>query len=77
MRNLFSFLVIAILVSGCTAAYVPTPLSANHPASPSAPEAPPPPPSQAFKDASIPPTPIEKAPAQGPHSGYGAMHGGH
>jgi hypothetical protein len=77
LRDFLSSLIVAILVSGCTAAYAPAPLPANHPASPAAPEAPPPPPSQAFRDESIVPAPAEEMPAQGPHAGHSAMHGGH
>jgi hypothetical protein len=47
-RGLLSPLIVAILVSGCAAAYAPAPLPVNHPASPAAPEAPPPPPSHAL-----------------------------
>ncbi|MCI0657519.1 MAG: hypothetical protein L0170_10680 [Acidobacteria bacterium] len=72
-----SSLIAGILVSGCAAAYSPAPLPANHPASPAAPEAPPPPPSQAFREESVPPAPAGEAPAQGPHSGHGAIPGGH
>lgn len=66
-----------LVVSGCATAYAPAPLPANHPANPAASEAPPPPPSHAFKGESLPPAPVEEAPADGPHSGHGAMHGGH
>ena len=76
-RGITSSLIAAILVSGCAVAYSPAPLPANHPASPAAPEAPPPPPSQVFRGESIPLAPTEDAPARGPHSGHGAMHGGH
>ncbi len=77
LRGIISSLFAAILVTGCAAAYSPAPLPANHPANPAAPEAPPPPPSQAFKVESVPRAPTEQAPAQGPHSGHGAIHGGH
>lgn len=77
IRGLLSSLIAALLVSGCVAAYAPAPLPINHPANPAAPEAPPPPPSAAFKDEGLLPAPAEEAPAQGPHSGHGAMRGGH
>jgi len=77
IRGLLSSLIAAVLVSGCVASYVPAPLPVNHPASPVAPEAPPPPPSQAFRDESILSVPTEEMPAPGPHSGHGAMQGGH
>ena len=77
IRGLLSSLIASILVSGCVASYVPAPLPVNHPASPVAPEAPPPPSSQVFRNESIPPAPAEEAPAQSPHAGHGAMHGGH
>lgn len=76
LRGILFSLMAALLVSGCAAAYAPAPLPTNHPASPAAPEAPPPP-SQAFRGESILPAPAEEAPAQGPHAGHAAMHGGH
>lgn len=75
--DLLSFLLVALLISGCAAAYSPTPLSTNHPANPAAPEAPPPPPSQAFYSESILPAPVEEAPMQGSHVTHGAKHGGY
>lgn len=80
LRGVLSSLIVALLVSGCAAAYTPAPLSVNHPASPAAPEAPPPPPSQAFSSESLLPAPAAEAATQGPHAGHGAMqgmHGGH
>jgi len=77
MRAIVSSLIAALLVNGCAAAYVPAPLPVNHPASPATSEAPPPPPSQAFRDESILSAPTEEMPVQGPHSGHGAMQGGH
>ena len=72
-----SSLIAAILATSCAAAYSPAPLPANHPASPAAPEAPPPSPSRAFRGEGVPLAPAEEAPAQGRHSGHGAMDGGH
>jgi hypothetical protein len=75
LRGIFLSLLVALLVSGCTAAYSPALLPTNHPASPAAPEAPPPPPSQAFRSEGAAPT--EEAPLQGPHAKHGMLHGGH
>lgn len=77
LQGPFLFLLVALLVSGCAAAYSPAPLPTHHPANPAAPEVPPPPPSQAFHTEGVPPTSVEEAPMQGPHAGHGRMHGGH
>lgn len=76
-QSLLSSLLLALLTSGCVAAYSPAPLPATHPANPVAPEAPLPPPSQAFRGESLSPTPTEEAPAHGPHAGHSAMQGMH
>ena len=80
MRDFLSLLVIGLVVSGCAAAYAPTPLPVTHPANPAAPEAPPPPPSQAFTGERIPPAPAKETPVQESPAEHGAMqgmHGGH
>jgi hypothetical protein len=75
-RSFFSSVLVTLLVSGCTASYVPAPLPVTHPANPAAPEAPPPL-SRAFTSENLSPAPIEEMPARNPHAGHSAMHGGH
>ncbi len=75
-RSFFSFVLVTLLASGCTSAYVPAPLPTTHPANPAAPEAPPPS-SQALTGETLPPAPIEQMPAPNPHAGHSTMHGGH
>lgn len=73
MQNLFSLLVIAILVGGCAAAYVPAPLPVTHPANPTAPEAPLPPPFQTLggESVSLPSAgDADKTGQQGTHGGH-------
>ncbi|MBI3757062.1 MAG: hypothetical protein HY267_03705 [Deltaproteobacteria bacterium] len=77
LRGIDLSLLVALLISGCTAAYSPAPLPINHPANPAAPEAPPPLSSQALRGESIPPVSTEEAPVQDPHASHSMGHGGH
>ena len=71
------FLSSVFFLSGCAAAYTPSPLPVNHPANPAALEASPPPSSQAFGKESPLPTSMEAPPQHTPHVKHDAAHGGH
>lgn len=75
VRAIVSSVICAVLVAGCGAAYIPSPLPVNHPASPAAPEAPPP--LQALgRESVLRPSPKDVSAQKAPLA-EGAMHGGH
>jgi hypothetical protein len=75
LQRRYSYLIAALMLSGCVAAYSAAPLPTHHPANPAAPEAPPPPASQVFSRDHVQPV-SEEMQTHDSDVGQSALHGG-